>query len=91
MSTLIPPVAPTNQQASYCRWLKGCLALGIAAVTVATVVVVVVAMVENASGWTDSSVEIRSIHDDIGLEIKEKLFKEVKKDGKNLSLSLPLI
>lgn len=88
MSTLILPVAAINQQAS-CSWLKGCLALGIAAVTVATVVVVAI-VVEDASGWTGSSAEIISIHDDIGLEMKEKLFKEVKEGWGKTSVYLCL-
>lgn len=65
--------------------------IGIAAITMATVVLVAM-VVQNASGWMDNSTDIRSIHDDVDLEMKEKLFGQVNMGkGKNLCLSFTLI
>ena len=61
--------------------------IGIAAITMATVVLVAM-VVQNASGWMDNSTDIRSIHDDVDLAMKEKLFGQVNMgEGKNLCLS----
>ena len=77
MSTLTLPVVVTNQHTRR-NWLKGCLAIGVATVTMATIAVVAV----TTQNTTDTSGEIRSIHDDVGLEMKAKLFWEVRIEGR---------